>query len=88
MAFLGGKQTLQQQLADHPSSRLIDLPYGLLIQAGPVPQLGDVTSNHYPVEYSAVARAIRKVRLPKIDPSSLNETFEDGGAEFWLNAFD
>jgi hypothetical protein len=88
VAFLGGKQTLQQQLADYPSIRLLDLPHGLLIQAGPVPQLGDVTSDHYPVEYRAVARAIRKVRLPEIHPSSLGATFDDAGAASWLNAFD
>jgi hypothetical protein len=88
VAFLGGKQALRQQLPDHPSIRFIDLPYGLLIQAGPAPQLGDVTGNHYPIEYSAVARAIRKVRLPEIHPSSLGDTFDDAGAASWLNAFD
>lgn len=88
IVFLGGKESLQQQLAEHPSIRFIDLPYGLLIQAGPVPQLGDVTSNHYPIEYSAVAKAIRKVRLPEIHPASLGDTFHDAGASSWLNAFD
>lgn len=88
VAFLGGKEALQQQLADHPSVRFIDLPYGLLIQAGPVAQLGDATGNHYPIEYSAVARAIHRVRLPDIHPSSLGDAFDEAGAASWLNAFD
>jgi hypothetical protein len=88
VALLGGKQALRQQLAAYPSIRIIDLPHGLLIQAGPAPQLGDVTRKHYPLEYSAVARAIRKVRLPEIHPASLGETFNDAGAASWLNAFE
>lgn len=88
VAFLGGRNLLRQQLADYPAVRFIDLPHGLLIQAGPVPQLGDATCSHYPAEYSAVARAIRKVRLPEIRPASLGETFGGKGAASWLNAFD
>lgn len=87
VALLGGKQALQQQLAAHPSIRLIDLPHGLLIQAGPAPQLGDATSNHYPSDYCAVARAIRTVRMATINPSSLGD-FRDARAAAWLNAFD
>lgn len=88
VTFLGGKQALQQQLADYPSIHLIDLPHGLLIQAGAVPQLGDVTTGNYPIEYRAIARAIRKVRLPEIRPVSLGDAFRNEGATSWLNAFD
>lgn len=88
VAFLGGKQALQRQWADYPAIRCIDLPHGLLIQAGPAPQLGDAASGHYPTEYGAVARAIRKVRLPSIRPASLSASLGDAGAASWLNAFD
>lgn len=59
---LGGKSTLRTQLGE--AIDLIDLPGGLMIQAGPAPELGDVNAGERLPLYREVHRALTPIRNP------------------------
>jgi hypothetical protein len=85
---MGGVTKLRAMLSD----AFIFYPYdgGLVIQAGPVPQPGDVNQRNWPYLYAELARVLKPVRL------TVHDSFDGGNPNRftkestlkWLNRFD
>ena len=58
---LGGKDAVREQLDDN--FRLYDYPEGVLIQAGPVPQFGDINRQHVPRYYRQLSQIVKPLRM-------------------------
>lgn len=82
----GGRAALKQALGSEVT--VVDLPHGLLIQAGPAPSAGDVNrQDHLPLQHH-VGRVLRDLRFPE---SLLRRYDGIGGTENtleWLRRFD
>jgi len=83
---LGGHDALVQGLGTDLPISVHELQYGLAIQAGVEPQLGDVAGRDFIPEYRRVAKTLRPVRLEAFPGEGRYFSHED--AEEWLNAFD
>jgi Protein of unknown function (DUF3396) len=87
---LGGRSTVGSAL-DLPSVKLVDLPSGILIQAGDEPVIGDTNRGLTCPTYHAVGRVLAKVRDRDYPPFIGNESGSyvcaDRTAE-WLGRFD
>jgi hypothetical protein len=66
-------------------------PYdgGLIIQAGPKPQIGDVTTNRWPERYVTLAKVLKPIQIKE----HYGMTLRDGGFDYastlaWLFRFD
>lgn len=87
VAQLGGRDMLRGQLtAENP---VYDFPGGVIIQAGPHPQIGDVNRRDEMRAYRAVARILRPVRADYTD-SFLSPPEGDRiqATRAWLERFD
>ena len=86
---LGGLDAARKAL--EPDCTLYPYPGGLMIQAGPVPQLGDTTKGIVPERYRKVARFTKPVRFTGYR-SSLFRVFKPmiarEEAEKWVSRFD
>jgi hypothetical protein len=86
---LGGLEAARQAL--EPECKLWPYPEGVMIQAGPVPQLGDTHAGIMPQRYQKVARFTRPVRFEGYT-SSLFRVFQpmEGREEArkWVHRFD
>jgi Type VI immunity for VRR-NUC len=86
---LGGAEALARALPGEVTMHT--LPFGVLIQAGPRPQLGDVNRREDLPLYRAVGRVLAPVRSPAHPPflyKSAAEGEDDGWTEKWLARFD
>jgi hypothetical protein len=83
--FLEGLGKIRSSLAGEEIA-IHQQPWGVIVQAGAAPQIGDVGHRDFVSVYRKVASALRPVRLPRIDRPSIG--FTNGAANEWLNAFD
>lgn len=58
---LGGRDAVLEDLKE--GFKYYDYEGGVLMQAGPVPQLGDANQNHTPYFYQQLARKLKPIRL-------------------------
>ena len=87
LCLLGGFDPLRGSLKGANGVSIEALGNGALIQAGSAPQLGDLSIGHVPIEYRAVAQAIKPVTLPigDLDPH-LGNSFREEGLRTWYDA--
>jgi hypothetical protein len=89
VAELGGLEAARKAL--EPDCTLYSYQGGLMIQAGPVPQLGDTTKGFIPERYRKVARFTKPVRFTGYE-SGLFRVFKPligrEEAEKWVSRFD
>ncbi len=82
---LGGKRALDPLVED--GITLHDLPTGLLIQAGPAPELGDVNAGEHLPLYRKVHAALKPVRV--VDHWLLGSRgFQQDDTRRWMRRFD
>ncbi|XKM13595.1 DUF3396 domain-containing protein [Orbaceae bacterium ac157xtp] len=89
VAELGGLAAIQTQLAD--KCRIKTYRGGIIIIAGPVPQLGDRYINFIPTRYQAAAKVTRPVRFEDYQRAfiELPETFDSATESMkWIRRFD
>ncbi len=80
---LGGVDRIQRELADEPQIVLHRVAHGLGLQAGPRPELGDLSRHDLIPLQRRVAHLLRPVRLQGV-PLAYYEDF----VEHWFNMFD
>ncbi len=83
LKVLGGADKVAAALADEPQIVLHPVAHGLGIQAGPAPELGDLSRQELLPLQRRVARVLRPVRLKGIPLA-----FEDEFVRHWFNMFD
>jgi len=89
---LGGRQAVLSGLGDEFT--LYEYESGMLIQAGLMPQLGDVNQQHIPRYYQQLARKLKPIRLTFPDGYYLikspnkNEQSNAQASNEWLARFD
>lgn len=87
---LGGRAAVLAQLDEN--FPLYEYEGGVLIQAGPTPQLGDVNRQHFPRYYQHLARILAPLRMrfpaghPMIQPANGEDSTE--ASNQWLARFD
>jgi hypothetical protein len=81
--YLGGRDVITSAFVDEPPIKLHPLKEGLVIQAGDVPQLGDIGHRDFIPVYRSVAKVLRQVRLEKVKGLRWGEAENE-----WLNALD
>jgi hypothetical protein len=86
IGFLGGRDSLRARLQGEQPITVQDHEHGLAIQAGPIPQIGDLGHRDFVPAYRQVARVLRPVRIDDMD--GLGGGFMVGATNEWLNAFD
>ncbi|HHQ6568912.1 TPA: type VI immunity family protein [Serratia fonticola] len=89
VAELGGLAAIQMQLAD--KCRIKTYRGGIIIIAGPVPQLGDRYINFIPTRYQAAAKVTRPVRFEDYQRAfvELPEPFDEKMESMkWIRRFD
>jgi len=85
VADLGGAEELRARLASDASIVVRNLEHGLLIQAGAVPQIGDVGQHDFIPTYRHVDSVLRPALIDEID--SLGG-LRQGRQNEWLRAFE
>ena len=89
---LGGRDAVLSDLDE--AFKFYNYDGGVLIQAGPVPQLGDVNQRHIPRYYQQLARKLKPLRMVFPQGHSLLKSprpQEKSGADVsneWLARFD
>jgi hypothetical protein len=86
LALLGGRDQVRDRLRDEPAIVVRDLDRGLVIQAGPAPEVGDVGRRDFVPVLRRVAHELRPVRIERI--GGLGGGFMEDATNDWLNAFD
>jgi hypothetical protein len=81
--FLGGVDKVRADLSDEPKIVLHPVAHGLGLQAGPAPELGDLSRHELIPLQRRVARTLRPVRL-RSAPLAYREEF----VRHWFNMFD
>jgi hypothetical protein len=64
---------------------------GILIQAGPRPQLGDAARGDWPRLYVKLAKYLKPIRVTSHNPFQIGRTvvpFDKPNSEAWLRRFD
>jgi len=89
---LGGADKVEADLAAL-DSQFVVLRYegGMLIQAGPRPQLGDATRGIWPTLYVKLARYLKPIRVTNHNPFQVGTDvvpFDKPNSEAWLRRFD
>jgi Protein of unknown function (DUF3396) len=83
---IGGQANIKTKLSD--SSQLTELDYGVMIQAGLTPLLGDVNLQEDMRAYSDVARLLKPISLPgDTVPSGFWVNGGEVNTHRWLNRF-
>lgn len=90
VARLGGRQALGREIDSRPELALHDYPGGVVVQAGPVPQIGDQTQGMMPRAYGVAGGLLKDVRTEPFDLLTELRYPEDSEAfsHAWLNRFD
>ncbi len=87
---VGGVLTLKEQLGKNFISH--EFPGGVMIQAGPRPQMGDRDQGRMPDLYAQLARVLKPIRITKHRPFSYaheeGQRFDKEASEKWLARFD
>lgn len=83
---LGTPAEVIDRLESGPDIVVHRLAHGVMVQAGPAPQLGDSNTGLLSEAYRHVGRILRPLRVPKL--SGLGGGFRDELAQRWLEAFD
>jgi len=79
---------LRTQLS--PEFSFIEYPGGIIIKAGPRPQIGDSEKGLIPKLYVQLARALKPIRITKhrMFHHGGPDRFDRPGSEAWLQRFD
>lgn len=89
---LGGAEKVMTDLAALDSGFKVYLyDGGLIIQAGPRPQLGDGRRNRWPALYVKLAKYLKPIRVTKHPPFQIGGPdieFDQERSEAWLRRFD
>lgn len=89
---IGGLDYLRIRLGD--DFKLSPYDGGLMIQAGPRPQLGDVTTNRWPQHYVTLAKVLKPIQLKvhgafhRGDPTGVQKRMDHEASMAWLFRFD
>lgn len=88
---LGGQDLLRQALSGRGDVEIVSYDDGLIIRAGDLPQLGEV-SEPLPSAYVAVNRVVKPLRIPNPDQlhsySPYGNCFEEESTARWYARFD
>ena len=89
---IGGLEYLRIRLGD--DFKLTPYEGGLMIQAGPNPQIGDVTTNRWPRHYVTLAKVLKPIQI-KVhgefhwgDPMGVQKRMDHAASLAWLFRFD
>lgn len=89
---LGGADKVEADLAALDSQFVVRrYDGGIVIQAGPRPQLGDARRGIWPTLYVKLARYLKPIRVTKHNPFQIGRTvvpFNKENSEAWLRRFD
>lgn len=84
LEHIGGRKKVVATLESDPDIAVKALEHGLLIQAGPKPQVGDLAAHDFTPVYRTVARALRGLRIRELgEVDGLGEQTNQ-----WLNELD
>jgi Protein of unknown function (DUF3396) len=83
---LGGKQPLEEALGDGVVVHRFNA--GVVIQAGPRPQLGDVNRRDPMTYYRQVAKALKPIRIGSVRAICSGCGFTEARSDQWLARFD
>lgn len=85
---VGGLTALMSQLDE--SFHFYRYNGGVIIQAGPKPQLGDARANIWPAHYVALAKVLKTIQMKNHYPMHFGGTggFDHESTMAWLNRFD
>ncbi|MCF6204538.1 MAG: DUF3396 domain-containing protein [Methylococcaceae bacterium] len=86
---LGGKAALRAQLDD--DFIFYDYPGGVMIQAGPFPQIGDMEQGNIPKQYQTLYRLVKSVQTDKLKNIVVEVPEGVNAKEFtqqWLHRFE
>ncbi|MGH7496385.1 MAG: type VI immunity family protein [bacterium] len=85
VAKLGGKEELKAKLSKELSFH--ELQHGIMVQAGPEPQLGDVNRKERLAKYHEVGKVLRSLRIPDEVLRNYNGIGGTENTKEWLNRF-
>jgi len=92
LARLGGADAVQAALVALDSGFIVHrFDGGVMIQAGPRPELGDAAQNEYPVLYVKLAKYLQPIRVTtagSIHLKGAGERFDRERSDAWLRRFD
>ena len=89
---IGGVDYLRIRLGD--DFKLTPYEGGLMIQAGPKPQIGDVTTNRWPQHYVTLAKVLKPIQVKvhgafhRGDPMGKQKRMDHAASLAWLFRFD
>ena len=89
---IGGLDYLRIRLGD--DFKLTPYAGGLMIQAGPNPQIGDITTNRWPQHYVTLARVLKPIQVKvhgafhRGDPTGIQQRMDHEASLAWLFRFD
>jgi hypothetical protein len=89
---IGGLEYLRIRLGD--DFKLSPYEGGLMIQAGPHPQIGDVTKNRWPLHYITLAKVLKPIQVKdhgafhRGDPTGVQKRMDYAASKAWLFRFD
>lgn len=89
---IGGLDYLRIRLGD--DFKLSPYEGGLMIQAGPKPQIGDVTANRWPQHYVTLAKVLKPIQVKvhgafhRNDPMGVQKRMDHAASLAWLFRFD
>lgn len=89
---IGGLDYLRIRLGE--DFKLTPYAGGLMIQAGPKPQIGDVTMNRWPRHYVTLARVLKPIQVKdhsafhRGDPMGMQQRMDHEASLAWLFRFD
>lgn len=89
---LGGLDYLRIRLGE--DFKLTPYDGGLMIQAGPKPQIGDVTLNRWPQHYVTLAKVLKSIQIKvhdafhRGDPAGVQHRMDHEASLAWLFRFD
>ncbi len=89
---IGGLDYLRIRLGE--DFKLSPYDGGLMIQAGPNPQIGDVTTNRWPQHYVTLAKVLKPIQIKDHrpfhfgDPTGLQKPMDHEASLAWLFRFD
>ena len=86
VAHLGGRQRVEELLAASAGIDVDTVANGMAIQAGSVPQTGDIPTGDTLPLFRSVAKVLRPVRMEAL--RGPGDGFPDERAQEWLEAFD
>lgn len=83
---IGGRSAVRTRLGDDLPVKVHEVEGGLVIQAGLVPQIGDIGHRDFLPLYRRVAKVLRPIRISEL--AGLGSGFMQTATNEWLNALD